>query len=41
MHALDKGHHVLVTKPATQHLKHHQALAKKAAEKGLVCWVEQ
>ncbi len=41
MHALEQGHHVMVTKPATQHLKHHQALAKKAAEKGLVCWVEQ
>jgi D-galacturonate reductase len=32
---------VLVTKPATQKLEDHQALADLAAEKGLVCFVEQ
>lgn len=31
----------MVTKPATQLLEHHQELAKIAAERGLVCWVEQ
>lgn len=39
--ALESGHHVMVTKPATQLLEHHQELAKIAADKGLVCWVEQ
>ncbi|RSH92126.1 hypothetical protein EHS25_008541 [Saitozyma podzolica] len=38
--ALNLGHHVLVTKPATQTLQDHQALADLAAEKGLVCFVE-
>jgi D-galacturonate reductase len=31
----------MVTKPATQLLEHHQELSKLAAEKNLVCWVEQ
>lgn len=31
----------MVTKPATQLLEHHQELANLAAEKNLVCWVEQ
>lgn len=39
--ALESGHHVMVTKPATQLLEHHQELANLAAEKNLVCWVEQ
>jgi D-galacturonate reductase len=39
--ALNLGHHVLVTKPATQKLEDHQKLAEMAAEKGLVCFVEQ
>ncbi|GHJ89275.1 hypothetical protein NliqN6_5677 [Naganishia liquefaciens] len=38
--ALESGHHVMVTKPATQLLEHHQELAALAASKGLVCWVE-
>lgn len=38
--ALEAGMHVLVTKPATQKLSEHQALAKLAEEKGLVCFVE-
>ena len=39
--ALNLGHHVLVTKPATQKLEDHQKLAELAEEKGLVCFVEQ
>jgi predicted dehydrogenase len=39
--ALESGHHVMVTKPATQLLEHHQELSTLAAKKGLVCWVEQ
>ena len=39
--ALELGHHVLVTKPATQKLEDHQKLAELAEEKGLVCFVEQ
>lgn len=38
--ALNLGHHVMVTKPATQKLEDHQTLIDLAAEKGLVCWVE-
>lgn len=38
--ALESGHHVMVTKPATQLLEHHQELSTLAAKKGLVCWVE-
>lgn len=40
-YALERDHHVMVTKPATQLLEHHQELSKLAAERGLVCWVEQ
>ncbi len=39
--ALNAGHHVLVTKPATQKLEDHQKLIDLAREKGLICWVEQ
>lgn len=39
--ALNLGHHVLVTKPATQKVEDHQKLADLAEEKGLVCFVEQ
>ncbi|WVQ74629.1 hypothetical protein IAR50_004230 [Cryptococcus sp. DSM 104548] len=39
-YALDLGHHVLVTKPATQRLEDHQKLIEIAEEKGLVCFVE-
>ncbi|KAK6905435.1 dehydrogenase [Kwoniella mangroviensis CBS 10435] len=38
--ALNLGHHVLVTKPATQKLEDHQKLIDLAEEKGLVCFVE-
>lgn len=38
--ALNLGHHVLVTKPATQKLEDHQTLIELAKEKGLVCFVE-
>lgn len=38
--ALTLGHNVLITKPATQLLEHHQELADLAQSKNLVCWVE-
>jgi D-galacturonate reductase len=40
LYAIERGVHVLVTKPATQLLKHHQELIDKAAEKGVVVFVE-
>ena len=39
--ALNLGHHVLVTKPATQKLEDHLKLIELAEEKGLICFVEQ
>ncbi|KAI0079594.1 D-galacturonic acid reductase [Panus rudis PR-1116 ss-1] len=39
-YAIDKGMHVLVTKPATQLLSHHLDLVKAAKEKNVVCFVE-
>jgi D-galacturonate reductase len=39
--ALNLGHHVLVTKPATQKVEDHQTLIELAKEKGLICFVEQ
>jgi len=38
--ALSLGHHVLVTKPATQKVEDHQKLIDMAKEKNLVCFVE-
>jgi D-galacturonate reductase len=38
--ALNLGHHVLVTKPATQKVEDHQKLIDIAKEKGLICFVE-
>jgi D-galacturonate reductase len=40
MYALERKIHVLVTKPATQLLEHHQELIETAEKNGLVCWVE-
>ncbi|SPO19821.1 probable NAD binding Rossmann fold oxidoreductase [Ustilago trichophora] len=40
MYAINRGIHVLVTKPATQSLKHHQQLVKAAAQQGVLCMVE-
>ncbi|PVF97578.1 NAD(P)-binding protein [Serendipita vermifera] len=40
MYALERKIHVLVTKPATQLLEHHQELIEVAEKNGLVCWVE-
>lgn len=37
---MNLGHHVMVTKPATQKLEDHQALIELAESKGLVCFVE-
>lgn len=39
--ALNQGHHVLVTKPATQKVEDHQKLIEMAREKNLICFVEQ
>lgn len=39
--ALNLGHHVLVTKPATQKVEDHQKLIELAREKNLICFVEQ
>lgn len=40
LYAIEKGLHVLVTKPATQLLQHHQHLTDAARAKGVVCFVE-
>jgi D-galacturonate reductase len=40
MYALERKIHVLVTKPATQLLEHHQDLIDIAEKNNLVCWVE-
>ncbi len=40
MYAINRGVHVLVTKPATQTLKDHQELVRAAREKGVLCMVE-
>ncbi|TKY90447.1 hypothetical protein EX895_000445 [Sporisorium graminicola] len=40
MYAIQRGVHVLVTKPATQTLKDHQALVDAAAKAGVLCMVE-
>jgi predicted dehydrogenase len=40
MYAIERGIHVLVTKPATQLLSHHNALIAAAREHNVVCFVE-
>ena len=40
LYAIERGLHVLVTKPAVQLLKHHSELVAAAAKKGVVCFVE-
>ena len=40
LYAIERGMHVLVTKPAVQLLKHHSELVEAAAKKGVVCFVE-
>ncbi|KAG8856322.1 hypothetical protein FRB96_006473 [Tulasnella sp. 330] len=39
-YALEKKMHVLVTKPATKLLAHHQELSDLAEANGVACWVE-
>lgn len=39
-YALERKLHVLVTKPATKLLEHHQELIELADKNGVVCWVE-
>ncbi|SNX81488.1 probable NAD binding Rossmann fold oxidoreductase [Melanopsichium pennsylvanicum] len=40
LYAIQRGIHVLVTKPATQTLSDHQKLIKAAQDKGVLCMVE-
>ncbi|KAJ1030455.1 hypothetical protein NDA16_001364 [Ustilago loliicola] len=40
LYAIKRKIHVLVTKPATQTLEHHQALVKAAEKEGVLCMVE-
>ncbi|KAF8328129.1 NAD(P)-binding protein [Cantharellus anzutake] len=40
LYALERKIHVLLTKPATQLLQHHQHLVQVAAQNNVVCWVE-
>jgi len=40
LYALERHIHVLITKPATQLLSHHQHLIDVAAKNGVVCFVE-
>jgi hypothetical protein len=39
-YAIEHKLHVLVTKPATQLLSHHNELISLAEKNGVVCWVE-
>jgi predicted dehydrogenase len=40
VYAIEHGIHVLVTKPATQLLSHHNALIAAAKKHNVVCFVE-
>jgi D-galacturonate reductase len=40
MYAIDRGLHVLITKPAVKLLEHHQALMAAARQKGVFVYVE-
>ncbi|KAF9511681.1 hypothetical protein BS47DRAFT_1372984 [Hydnum rufescens UP504] len=40
LYALERKMHVLITKPATQKLAHHQHLIQVAEQNHVVCWVE-
>ncbi|KAL7805584.1 putative D-galacturonic acid reductase [Trichoderma aethiopicum] len=40
LYAIERGLHVLITKPAVKLLAHHQELARKAKEKGVHVFVE-
>jgi Oxidoreductase family, NAD-binding Rossmann fold len=40
IYAIERGMHVLVTKPATQLLSHHNALIAAAKKYNVVCFVE-
>jgi D-galacturonate reductase len=39
-YAIERGIHVLITKPATQLLAHHNALIEAARKHNVVCFVE-
>jgi D-galacturonate reductase len=40
MYAIERGMHVLVTKPAVQTLQHHNELIAAAKKHDVVCFVE-
>ena len=40
LYAIERGLHVLVTKPATKLLSHHNELIEAAKKNNVVCWVE-
>jgi len=40
MYAIERGLHVLVTKPATQLLSHHNELIEAAQKHNVICFVE-
>jgi len=40
LYAIERGLHVLVTKPATQLLSHHNDLIAAAKKRNVVCFVE-
>ncbi|KAK0759138.1 hypothetical protein V8C43DRAFT_271701 [Trichoderma afarasin] len=40
LYAIERGIHVLITKPAVKLLEHHLELAQKAAEKGVYVFIE-
>jgi D-galacturonate reductase len=40
LYAIERGVHVLITKPATKLLEHHQDLLKKSKEKGVFVFIE-
>jgi len=40
LYAIERGLHVLVTKPATKLLSHHNELIEAAKKHNVVCWVE-
>ena len=40
IYAIERGLHVLITKPATQLLSHHNALIEAARKHNVLCFVE-
>ncbi|KAJ5130515.1 uncharacterized protein N7515_006554 [Penicillium bovifimosum] len=40
LYAIERGHHVLITKPATQRLEHHLSLVEAARKHGVFVFIE-